>query len=506
MKTEDILAIEPKVLTREQREAYFRDGYLLLEKIIDDAWIERLRGATDAMIEESRHITQSDEKWDLEDGHCAEDPRLRRLSSPNDHHPDYWAFASQSIVPDIVADLIGPHVKFHHAKLNFKWARGGEEVKWHQDIGFWPHTNYSPLTVGAYMYDCDLDQGPVGMIPGSHDGELYNQYNDAGEWIGCLRPDDAATVDESKAVYLDGPAGSLTIHNCRMIHGSKPNRSGRGRPLLLNVYAPADAMAYTHNPLPSKYDGTMVRGEAQCWAHHDPRPCLLPPDWSGGYTSIFALQQEENARGAEARLRYHYRPARNRVTSALTRSGNSHSGKPPPSLIVTCSTDGKISARAAAASRKSGKSCSPFMISTGVMRSASLASIGSNARGARPASSHGAPLKSSMIPRCSAARHSSGRWRMTSNHPPSRHQSSRAASMPSSRAVAATRANTVETVGKGRPGKTGPSRINETKMSGLSQANNSPAPAPMWVPQKCALVAPARDTAAPIPAAKVASS
>ncbi len=29
------------------------------------------------------------------------------------------------------------------------------------------------------------------------------------------------------------------------------------------------------------------------YAHHDPRPCLVPPDWSKGYTSIFALQQEE---------------------------------------------------------------------------------------------------------------------------------------------------------------------------------------------------------------------
>jgi hypothetical protein len=36
-----------------------------------------------------------------------------------------------------------------------------------------------------------------------------------------------------------------------------------------------------------------VRGRAARVAHHDPRPCLLPPDWSGGYTSIFAVQQEE---------------------------------------------------------------------------------------------------------------------------------------------------------------------------------------------------------------------
>jgi hypothetical protein len=36
-----------------------------------------------------------------------------------------------------------------------------------------------------------------------------------------------------------------------------------------------------------------VRGKPARWAYHDPRPCLLPPDWSGGYTSIFAVKQEE---------------------------------------------------------------------------------------------------------------------------------------------------------------------------------------------------------------------
>ena len=294
MTPEQILSIQPKVLTQKQRETYFENGYILLEKILDQDWLKRLQKVTEAMIEESRGITQSDEKWDLEPGHSKEAPRLRRLSCPNDHHPVYWEFASRSIVPDIVADLVGPNVKFHHSKLNFKWARGGEEVKWHQDIGFWPHTNYSPLTVGTYIYDCGLEQGPVGMIPKSHEGPLYNQYNDKDEWIGCLRPEDEATIDTDSADYLEGPAGSLTLHNCRMIHGSKPNLSDVGRPLLLNAYASADALPYTHNPAQSKYMETIIRGEPARWAHHDSRPCLLPPDWSGGYTSIFALQQEEN--------------------------------------------------------------------------------------------------------------------------------------------------------------------------------------------------------------------
>ena len=299
MVPENVLAIPPKVLTQKQREFYFEYGYLLLEGMISDTWIASLRAATTEVINESRKISKSDETWDLEPGHSMEDPRLRRLSSPNDHHPAYWEYASQSVVPDIVSDLVGPNVKFHHSKINFKWADGGEEVKWHQDIGFWPHTNYGPCTVGTYIYNCGMEQGPVGMIPGSHNGELFDQYSDDGEWIGCLRQNDAENLDTSKVVYLDGPAGSLTIHNCRMIHGSKPNNSDVVRPLLLNIYAPADAMPYTHNPLYSKYDQAIVRGEAQRWAHHDPRTCLMPPDWSGGYSSIFALQQEEDWKAAE---------------------------------------------------------------------------------------------------------------------------------------------------------------------------------------------------------------
>ena len=167
-------------------------------------------------------------------------------------------------------------------------------MKWHQDIQFWPHTNYSPLTIGLYLYDCGPDQGPLGVVPGSHEGPLFDEYNERGEWVGCLAERDLAKAGVDKAEYLMGPAGSITIHNCRTVHGSRPNLSDIGRPLLLNTLSSADAFPYTYNPLTTRYYGQVIRGEPARWAHHDPRPCLQPPDWSGGYTSIFALQQEES--------------------------------------------------------------------------------------------------------------------------------------------------------------------------------------------------------------------
>ncbi|MGE0800007.1 MAG: phytanoyl-CoA dioxygenase family protein [Lautropia sp.] len=307
MTPEAILAIPPKVLTQSQREHYFREGYLLLPGVIDADWLARLRAATDGLIERSRAISRSDAVFDLEPGHSAEAPRLRRVSKPVEQDPAYWSYVTDSIMADIVADLVGPDVKFHHSKLNFKWLRGGEEVKWHYDIAFWPHTNYSPLTVGTYLYDCGMEQGPLAVLPRSHEIEpLLSQYDDDGQWTGCLSDRDVARLDLSGVQYLTGPAGSLTLHNCRMLHSSPKNQSDLGRPLLLNAFSSADAFPYTVNPIQSRYDQAIVRGRPALHSHHDPRPCLMPPDWSGGYSSIFALQQREQmgsgARGGGAMM------------------------------------------------------------------------------------------------------------------------------------------------------------------------------------------------------------
>jgi ectoine hydroxylase-related dioxygenase (phytanoyl-CoA dioxygenase family) len=299
MTPEDILKIPPRVLTQAQREHYFREGYILLERIIGDEWIRKLRAATDELVERSRKVTKSDTIFDLEPTHRPDAPRLRRVSNPVEHHPVFWDYCTKSPLPDIVADLVGPDVKFHHSKLNYKWAQGGEEVKWHYDISFWPHTNYSPLTVGTYIYDCGPDNGPLGVLPRSHEMEpMLSQFDHQGRWTGCLRDEDIAKLDLSKAVYLTGPAGSLTIHNCRTLHASPKNLSDTGRPLLLFTLTSADAFPYTVNPIKPKHDQAIIRGKRAAWAHHDPRPCLIPPDWSGGYTSIFSLQQEEDEKAA----------------------------------------------------------------------------------------------------------------------------------------------------------------------------------------------------------------
>lgn len=299
MTPEQILDQPARVLTQAQRESYFEKGYLLVEGFIDAAWLQRLRDGVERLVERSRSVTRSDAVFDLEPGHSAAAPRLRRVSSPNDEDPVFWDYAAESPLGDLLCDLLGPDVKFHQSKLNFKWAKGGTEVKWHQDAPFFPHTNPAVLTVGTYLYDCGMDQGPLGVVPGSHETEIFDHYDAAGNWTGHIDDADLARVALDRVEYLCGPAGSLTLHNYRTVHGSEPNRSDLGRPLLLNVLSAADAMPYTYNPLTTRYYQQCVRGRPAKWAHHDPRACLIPPDWSGGYTSIFEIQQTAGRPAAE---------------------------------------------------------------------------------------------------------------------------------------------------------------------------------------------------------------
>lgn len=275
------------VLSDAQVDAYGRDGFLVLPGLVDAGWLDRLRAVTAELVEASRTADVGDWRFALEPDHTPEQPRLQRITSPTDQHDTYWELASQSVLVDVVCDLIGPDVKFHHSKLNVKEPAGGAEVLWHQDISFWPHTNYSPLTVGLFLDDVEPGMGEVGFVPGSHDGELFDQY-DGDRWRGALAPGDRARARVDTATFPTGPAGTVTVHNCRTVHGSAVNRSDRRRPLLLNTYTAADAFAYTPLAHGSRHGEELIRGTAARWARHDPRPCQVGP---GVYRPIFAVQQ-----------------------------------------------------------------------------------------------------------------------------------------------------------------------------------------------------------------------
>ena len=297
MRPDDVLSSPARVLEQAERAFFFDQGYVVKPRIISDDWITRLNAGIDALVERTRGMTASDGVFDLEPGHTAENPRLRRIAFLDDLDEIFWDFCINSNLADMAADLMGPDVRFRECMINIKWQGGGQEVKWHQDIPFYPLTNLSVAQFLVCLKDVGTAQGPLQVVPGSHKGPIYEHYDADDNWLGYIPPSQLAEAGLDNAVDLTGPAGTVTVHHSATLHASRANLSDRGRPVLIVGYAACDAMPYTAPAYTSRHYNQVVRGAPARYAHHAPLDLRMPLDWSGGYTSIFDHQDKPTTGG-----------------------------------------------------------------------------------------------------------------------------------------------------------------------------------------------------------------
>ncbi len=293
MKPQDVLAHPAAVLTEAQRHAFFDKGYVALPDYVPERWLVRLRAAMAELLDRSRGKTETDSIYVLEEGHSPSDPRLHRVSSPQDQHPTFWEFMTDPVMTDLAADVVGPDVKFHHAKLNVKSGKGSRGFSWHQDIPAWPHTDFSPVTIGIYIDGCTPEQGPLTVAEGSHQGPLFSMYDDDGNYVVKIRDNDLGWLTDDRIRRITGGPGTTLLLNCRAVHGSAPNKAEMARPLLLPVYSSADSFPYTPSPIPSPHQGDIVRGKPARFASFDTRPVEMPPDWRGGYKPVWMHKNKD---------------------------------------------------------------------------------------------------------------------------------------------------------------------------------------------------------------------
>ncbi len=232
--------------------------------------------------------------FDLDPRHTARTPVVRRIKNPADNHPLYRWVALESPIPDIVTELIGPDIKFHHTKLNLKGEKVGAPVEWHQDCAFYPHTNDEVLAVGLLLDDATPENGCLAVLPGSHLGPVYDHF-EGEQFTGCINIADLARLDLSHAELLPLPAGSVHIHHYRAVHGSAENTSPAPRRLLITSYAAADAVALTPDASKSSLYGRIVRGAPARNFRRTSGGWHMPPRWDGSYRSIYEVQRRASS-------------------------------------------------------------------------------------------------------------------------------------------------------------------------------------------------------------------
>ena len=262
------------MLDGDQITFYRDNGYLVVEAVFGPAELAELRRVTVDLVEAARAVPASDSIYDLAPEHSAERPAVRRIKNPHERHPVYAAAARSERLLDIVADLVGPGVRFDHGKLNIKPTGGGATIEWHQDWAFYPHTNDDLLAVGILLEDCTANQGPLMVIPGSHKGPVHDHHHE-GTFVGALDPADLGGARDT-AIALAGKAGACTFHHVRTVHGSAENRTDTPRPLLLFSYAAVDAWPLVEPVELEEFDGRILRGRPTLTPRQEAAPVRLP--------------------------------------------------------------------------------------------------------------------------------------------------------------------------------------------------------------------------------------
>lgn len=285
-------------LTQHQKDQFWRDGYLLVDDAVTSRELQALRHVFAEWVEESRsHNTDYGEtldgrqRFDLEPGHRAERPALRRVQSPEEVSEVYAEVMRNARTVDLCADLVGPAIRFHHGKVNSKLPGAATKVKFHQDFPFQPMTNDDMVTALMFVDEVTLANGPLEVVPGSHKGPLYSLWH-GGVFTGAVA-DDVVERFTASIVKCTGKAGSVCLMHSSLLHGSAPNLSDKPRTLYIATYYAEDAIELSPNHLPSKFTHEVVRGEASGRVRCSTYSMPLPEKPSG--TSFFAQQAASEA-------------------------------------------------------------------------------------------------------------------------------------------------------------------------------------------------------------------
>jgi non-heme Fe2+,alpha-ketoglutarate-dependent halogenase len=218
----------PQTLTREQVEAFNRDGYLKGLRVFSVAEMAEHRAYFDALL--ARVLAAGGDSYSISTAHLRYGKVYDLLTHPR--------------IVRHVSDLLGENVIGWGSHYFCKMPRDGKVVHWHQDASYWPLTPSKTVTVWLAIDDADVENACMRFIPASHHfGHLtYRLREDA--------PDDAVlnqVVENAEQfgepVDVKLKAGETSMHSDLLLHGSEANQSDRRRCGLTLRYCAADVRA-----------------------------------------------------------------------------------------------------------------------------------------------------------------------------------------------------------------------------------------------------------------------
>ena len=215
-------------LTDEQVDQFRQQGYLQLDRLVQDEEIAWVRTIYDRLFAERVGWNRGDQ-FDLAGSDDPKvRPRLPQLMNPAVHAPELEKATFRLTAYQLARQLLGDQAERGDEHAIYKPAEQGAETPWHQDEAYWdPAFSYEALSIWTPLQEATLENGCMQFIPGSHRGGVLPHHSIGHDVrVHGLETDQ---VDRRLAVAFPLAAGGCTIHHCRTLHYAGPNRSGQPR-------------------------------------------------------------------------------------------------------------------------------------------------------------------------------------------------------------------------------------------------------------------------------------
>lgn len=223
------------MLTHDQIDFYNRTGYLHVPQVFSKTEIDQLSDELDRLVQDWAFTSEG---WTGPWRQVYMNPEVEKQSKLTAMHDlqfysEPWLRAiTHPRLTEIVGDLLGPNVEFHHSTLHIKPPQSGHPFPMHQDNPFYIHTNGQYVDVLVHLDDTFHENGEIRFLTGSHKLGALEHVTQMPDRTPCSPhlPTDQYPLEATDPV--PAKRGDVVLFSIYTIHGSYINTTRQPRRLV----------------------------------------------------------------------------------------------------------------------------------------------------------------------------------------------------------------------------------------------------------------------------------
>ncbi|UZD23483.1 phytanoyl-CoA dioxygenase family protein [Algoriphagus halophytocola] len=239
------------MITKEQLKHYSSKGYLILPKMYQGEVLASLITATERL-----------EKLDGPEFFREKNSgKIRTVFAPEKFDQTIAKLINQLELRQIIYQILGEDFYLFQSKLNTKACLESGVWTWHQDFKFWKEDGMlqaNAVTAAVLLSDVDIANGPILLIPGTHQEGEVSSYLNNPEGVHdenlkyMIHPSTLSSMCEKyePIVPLLGKAGDLLLFHSNVLHASYQNMGYLDRKLLMLTFNPIRNIQEVEHPRP----------------------------------------------------------------------------------------------------------------------------------------------------------------------------------------------------------------------------------------------------------------